>query len=82
VFSTWAGHRKVVCLFEIEQSVCDAHDFAPLGSSYFQWWMIAEHLTYLRGKRLFKRGGITRVSYGGPDIDCTTYVVQIDEGLR
>ena len=44
--------------------------------------MIAEHLTYLRGKRLFKRDGITRVSYGGPYLDCTTYVVQIDKGLR
>jgi len=39
--------------------------------------MVAEDLSYLRCKLLFKRDG-ARVSYGGASFDCVDYVVQID----
>jgi hypothetical protein len=39
--------------------------------------MVAEDLSYLRHKLLFKRSG-GRVSYGGASLDCIVYVVQLD----
>ena len=43
--------------------------------------MIADDLSHLQRKLLFKRSG-ARVSYGGATFDCIEYVVQIDPTLQ
>jgi hypothetical protein len=43
--------------------------------------MIADELSHLQRKLLFKRSG-ARVSYGGASFDCIDYVVQIDSTVQ